>query len=135
MVLASELFGSDHLHTNYLFYDGGCGATGTLLLANLLPRLFHRRVAASSSASCDASCFVKAHAAIAAIALAGAVAAVVLARRSAPLYTRIGLSLEKSRQKRRGMTKRAQSAWSLSQAIASGADPLPSASPSPSPSP
>ena len=40
-MLSSELFGSLNLPQNYMFYDGGCSAFGTLLFANLLPRLWN----------------------------------------------------------------------------------------------
>ena len=37
LVLASEIFGSEHLSKNYMFFDGVSGAIGSLCFANLLP--------------------------------------------------------------------------------------------------
>ena len=111
VVLASELFGSSHLAANYLFFDGGCGAVGTLLLANLLPTFFYSRAAtdddeggsgagsgpdltnrtcAGSSSTClGAQCFLPTHSIIAGLCLLAVVASAVIARRSAGLYRQI----------------------------------------------
>lgn len=51
VVLTSELFGSRHLGQNYMFFDGGCGAVGTLLLANLLPTTFYAAAASPANAT------------------------------------------------------------------------------------
>ena len=96
VVLASELFGSANLGGNYMFFDGFCGALGTLLLANLLPRLFH-----SPEGNCDSHCFVKAHCAVGGFCVLGAVAAALVATRSATLYWRIGASREAARLRKR----------------------------------
>ena len=108
VVLASELFGSSHLAANYLFFDGGCGAVGTLLLANLLPTYFYARAAtndddeggsgadptnstcAGSSTTClGPQCFLPTHSIIAGLCVLAVVASAVIARRSAGLYRQI----------------------------------------------
>lgn len=48
VVLTSEIFGSTHLPTNYLFYDGGCGSVGTVVLANLLPSSIYEMAGAGT---------------------------------------------------------------------------------------
>jgi len=40
VVLVSELFGSDNLASNYMAFDGGCAALGTIVLANYIPSLW-----------------------------------------------------------------------------------------------
>jgi hypothetical protein len=100
------------LAANYLFFDGGCGAVGTLLLANLLPTFFYSRAAtddddeggsgagsgpdltnrtcAGSSSTClGAQCFLPTHSIIAGLCLLAVVASAVIARRSAGLYRQI----------------------------------------------
>ena len=103
-----ELFGSSHLAANYLFFDGGCGAVGTLLLANLLPTYFYARAAtnddheggsgadptnstcAGSSTTClGPQCFLPTHSIIAGLCVLAVVASAVIARRSAGLYRQI----------------------------------------------
>lgn len=96
VVLASEIFGSSNLPANYMFFDGGCGASGTILLANLLPRVFH-----SPEGNCDARCFASTHAAIAGFCLVGSAAAAAVAVSSAHLYWKIGASREAVRLRRR----------------------------------
>jgi hypothetical protein len=96
VVLVSEIFGSSHLQSNYMFFDGGCGASGTILLANLLPRIFN-----SPEGSCDDVCFARTHAAIGAVCLLGAAAASTVAVSSTQLYWKIGSSREAARLRKK----------------------------------
>jgi len=114
VILASELFGSRHLSINYLFYDGGCGAVGTVLLANLLPSFVYHHADPSPlmnpapAATADpqpvsaapappppvkpcigSKCFGPTHEVIMALCAVGAVAVVLLSWRSASLYRRV----------------------------------------------
>lgn len=114
VILSSELFGRRHLMLNYLFYDGGCGCVGNLILANLLSSYVyehaqseqrdaasahhldamsaHRalRVAAASngtSASCyGPDCFRTSHVVVIGLCGAAVLAAAALAVRSRALY-------------------------------------------------
>ena len=51
VVLASELFGRKHLMTNYLFFDGGCGSVGNILIANWLTTYIYEHAEAEQSNS------------------------------------------------------------------------------------
>jgi len=84
-IIASELFGSEHLATNYLFYDGLCGSIGSFLFANLIPSFFFDR-AAHNGKCVGVSCFGPTHAVLCGLCATGIVAASLLARRSAELY-------------------------------------------------
>ena len=105
VVLTSELFGSQHLCVNYMFYDGGCASIGTVVMANLLPTAFyhattstegvgvpHGRLHAASGGEAKAcigpSCFGTTHAIVAALCASGSLAAAVAAVRSSGLYRR-----------------------------------------------
>ena len=46
-----ELFGRRHLVLNYLFFDGGCGAVGNVVIANLLSSALYERALQSQSAN------------------------------------------------------------------------------------
>lgn len=84
VILTSELFGSRRLATNYMFYDGWCAAAGTLALANVLIGFFY------DGAGCvGPQCFGPTHAIVSGLCCVGAVAAAVIACRSAELYQRI----------------------------------------------
>eukprot|EP00967_Tisochrysis_lutea_P065633 scaffold85381_cov30-Tisochrysis_lutea.AAC.2 len=96
VVLTSELFGTVNLQANYMFFDGGCGASGTILLANLMPRIFHSR-----EGNCDSTCYIRAHAVIGGFCILGAAAAAVVAINSTTLYWKIGASREAVRLRRR----------------------------------
>ena len=89
VILCSELFGSRHLAANYMFYDGLCGATGTLLLANVLVGTFY-----SGSGCSGPKCFGPTHAVIAALCVAGAAASGIIVYRSSGLYRQIGKGLQ-----------------------------------------
>ncbi len=110
VVLASELFGSRHLAANYMFFDGGCGAVGTLLLANLLPTYVYAQGATdddddgeggsggapgngtcpgASSTCLGAACFLPTHAIIAGLCALAVIASAIIARRSVGLYRQI----------------------------------------------
>lgn len=84
VVLTSELFGSEHLAVTYLFYDGGCGAVGTLVLANFLPRAFYH-----GDPCVGPGCYGPTHAIIAALNLSGAASSALVAWRAAGLYRRM----------------------------------------------
>ena len=43
VILSSEIFGSTHLTTNYLFLDGGGGAIGNVVLGALVPSIIYQR--------------------------------------------------------------------------------------------
>ena len=88
VVLSSELFGSEHLSSNYMFYDGGCGAVGTLVLANALPNSFYD-TSAGSTKCLGSSCFAPTHWIILCLNLSGAAAALVIVFRSRELYQEI----------------------------------------------
>ena len=103
VVLASELFGSRHLAPNYLFFDGGCGAIGTIFLANLLPSAFYRVTTVAPSAVSQLRdstgaptaegtclgwrCFGISHIVITALCFAAALAAGVISTRARALYS------------------------------------------------
>lgn len=78
---------------NYIFYDGGCGAIGTMGLANLLPRVFYHAPPCPSGPPCapctGGACFGPTHATVAALNFAGAAASAVLAWRAGGLYRRM----------------------------------------------
>jgi hypothetical protein len=109
------LFGpKQHLASNYLFYDGGCGCIGTIILANVLPSIiYHAAEATSNSTSPGAAtrygvndglapsnstsvhcvgpaCFRTTHEIIIGLCGVGVAASVVLAFRSRALYRTIG---------------------------------------------
>ena len=95
VVLSSELFGSAHLAINYMFYDGCCAAVGTMIIANLLPRLFYH---APPGGNCDGPhCYGPTHLIITCLSSFGAIAALVISRRSAPLYREISQSMKDAR--------------------------------------
>ena len=78
-----------------MFYDGGCAAVGTMLMANLLPRIFDH---APPGGSCDgAGCFGPTHAIIAASCIVGVIAALLAGRRSTRLYLHISCSMRMAR--------------------------------------
>ena len=89
VILCSELFGSGRLATNYMFYDGLCGAMGTLLLANVLVGAFY-----SGSGCTGGKCFGPTHSIIAALCVAGAMASGVIVYRSSGLYRQIGKGMQ-----------------------------------------
>ena len=89
VVLASELFGSAHLATNYMFFDGSCGAAGTMLLANALPAYVYAK-AAGGAADCDGPmCFGPTHGVIAALCGCAVIASAMIGCKSAELYRSI----------------------------------------------
>ena len=101
VVLTSELFGSQHLSVNYMFYDGGCGCFGTVVLANLLPSAFYHTTSSTTTqasagtpggegnACIGPSCFGTTHAIVATLCASGSLAAAVAAARSRGLYRRL----------------------------------------------
>lgn len=96
VVLSSELFGSEHLTVNYMFYDGGCAAFGNVVLGNLIPSAIYRAAKGGAGEAVDCigpSCFAASHGIIAAINLTAALASVVLSLRCARLYDVIGSSV------------------------------------------
>jgi hypothetical protein len=98
VVLSSELFGSTHLSSNYMFFDGTAGAIGTLLLANALPSLIYQ-AASKGSLDCDGPmCFGPTHAIIAGLCTAAAGAAGAMAVRSVALYRQISAAQRQSAQ-------------------------------------
>jgi len=88
VVLASELFGSQHLSANYMFYDGGCGAFGTMVLANALPNLFYSNDP-NSDTCLGSHCYEGTHLCIIGLCASGALASVFIAVRSSQLYEEI----------------------------------------------
>ena len=109
VILASELFGREHLVINYLFYDGACGSVGTVLLANVLPSLIYQHAGRPTAAAAAATapdlaiisdeavaaatclgprCFALTHIVVAGLCAVACCAATALALRSAPLYRR-----------------------------------------------
>ena len=98
VVLSSELFGSTHLSSNYMFFDGTAGAIGTLLLANALPSLIYQ-AASKGSLDCEGPfCFGPTHAIIAGLCTAAAGAAGAMAVRSVALYRQISAAQRQSAQ-------------------------------------
>jgi len=96
VVMTSEMFGSKHLPANYLFFDGGCGAVGTILLANILPSAFYH---ATNGNDCVGSgCYAVSHLIIAALCVSGMVAAAFLVKSSGELYGMIGIAVAASYQ-------------------------------------
>ena len=107
MVLTSELFGSPHLQTNYMFYDGLCAAFGVYLLGNVLPSAFYVAPPGAGHQACiGLGCFGPSQAIGAGLCAVATAAAVVMARRSSQLYRRIGRSL-----RRRAATARGGAGW------------------------
>ena len=90
VILASELFGRTHLVLNYLFFDGGCGSVGNLVIANLLSTIVYSRAMhghAGASGQCiGPACFGPTHAVEAFLCALSVCAAAVLALRATPLY-------------------------------------------------
>ena len=100
MVVTSELFGSKHLPTNYMFVDGMSGAFGTMLLANVLPS---RIYAAASDVANDcqgAECFAPTHLIISALCISASVCAAVLSCRSVALYSQIASAMQEASKER-----------------------------------
>ena len=90
VVLASELFGSKHLATNYMFFDGLCGAVGTMLLANALPSAVYTHAAGAGRRDCHGPmCFGPTHGIIAALCVAAIGASALIGCRSQTLYRQI----------------------------------------------
>ena len=72
-----------------MFYDGVCGAVGTMLLANALPSAVYQ-VASDGGNDCSGpQCFGPTHAIIAGLCAAAIGASSVIACRSLPLYRQI----------------------------------------------
>ena len=88
VVLASEIFGSAHLAKNYMFFDGTCGALGSLVFANVLPSTVYA-LSAVGNDCVGASCFGPTHGISVLLCAVGCVLGAMLAKRSAPLYERI----------------------------------------------
>lgn len=98
VVLSSELFGSTHLSSNYMFFDGTSGAIGTLLLANALPSVIYQ-AASKGALDCEGPmCFGPTHAIIAGLCTAAAGAAGAMAVRSVALYRQISAAQRQSAQ-------------------------------------
>jgi len=90
VVLASEIFGSQHLPKNYMFFDGTCGALGSLVFANALPSTIYG-LSAVGNDCIGAICFGPTHGISLLLCAVGCVAGWVVAKRSAPLYAMIAL--------------------------------------------
>lgn len=88
-VIASEVFGSLHLSKNYMFYDGTCGAVGSLLFANLLPSTIYQ-IFANGNDCYGPACFGYTHVLIAFLCACATGAALVVSVRTASLYAQIG---------------------------------------------
>jgi MFS family permease len=89
VVLASELFGSKHLATNYMFFDGSCGAIGTMLLANALPAFVYANAARGAADCVGPLCFGPTHAVIALLCGCAVVASVAIGCKTTELYRSI----------------------------------------------
>ena len=77
-----------NLPQNYMFYDGGCSAFGTLLFANLLPRLWN-----TGTQDCIGSgCYGWTHIILIVANLVGMAATCAAGCRSRELYRRISIS-------------------------------------------
>jgi len=98
VVMASELFGSKNLPTNYMFYDGGCGAVGTILLANLLPSAFYHTTDGNNCIG--SACFRTAHLIIMVLCASGVVTGSLLSYRSSALYKIIARAVQASQDER-----------------------------------
>eukprot|EP00658_Telonema_sp_P-2_P040730 TRINITY_DN29122_c0_g1_i2.p1 TRINITY_DN29122_c0_g1~~TRINITY_DN29122_c0_g1_i2.p1 ORF type:complete len:574 (-),score=109.27 TRINITY_DN29122_c0_g1_i2:256-1977(-) len=85
VILASELYGSKNLSANYMFYDGGCGAFGTMVLANAIPDLFYKTPPGSNTCT-GPHCYSTTHLCIIGLNLTGCVAAAAISLRSTQLY-------------------------------------------------
>lgn len=91
-ILASELFGSKHLQMNYLFFDGGGGCLGNLLMARALTGAVLN--AHSTGDECiGAGCFGLVHATIFCMNLVGIMFALLMVQRSRPIYELIHKAL------------------------------------------
>jgi hypothetical protein len=97
VILVSELFGTVHLGTNYMFFDGFCSAAGTYGLAKLLPQsvyMAHSNPTAgdsgdddSGSHSCHgAGCFRLTHLVIGAVSFSAVFVSCAVAYRTRGLY-------------------------------------------------
>jgi MFS family permease len=97
VVLASELFGTTHLGTNYMFFNGICGGGGTLVFAKAIPQAVYQAHCAAGSSTCSgAECFRAAHLSTAGALALAAAAAAALAVRTRPLYAIVCRNLEKA---------------------------------------
>ena len=91
VVLASELFGSEHISKNYMFYDGVSGAVGSLVFANFLPSAMYQAFAVGNKCF-GFYCFGPTHAIISVACAVAALVAFFISSRSAPLYAQITAS-------------------------------------------
>ena len=87
-VLGSEIFGSEHLAKNYMFYDGSCGALGAMVFANLLPSAVYSWSAVGNDCY-GAVCFGPTHGIIVVLCTFGCALGLAVAQRSAKLYAMI----------------------------------------------
>ena len=74
--------------TRAVFYDGTCGALGSITLANLLPSYVYQ-LSAHGNVCWGAACFGPTHAIIAVLCTFGSCAAAVVSVRSRSLYRQI----------------------------------------------
>ena len=100
MVVTSELFGSKHLPTNYMFVDGMSGAFGTMLLANVIPSRIYAAASDGANDCQGPECFAPTHLIISALCISASVCAATLAYRSVPLYSQIASAMQLASQER-----------------------------------
>ncbi|KAK3243818.1 hypothetical protein CYMTET_46543 [Cymbomonas tetramitiformis] len=90
VVVCSELFGSLHMGSNYMLYDGGGNALGALMLAKFLPQTIYQAHVAHGEKTCyGQACFSGSHLVLIALNMASIASALFLTLRNRSLYQRL----------------------------------------------
>lgn len=89
VVIASELFGLEHLSENYMLFDGFGSAVGNVVLAYYLPAYFADRAVVGSQDCYGSACFGPTHLILIGLSIAAFISALWLAHRTQKLYANI----------------------------------------------
>ncbi|CAB9515816.1 Nodulin-like [Seminavis robusta] len=89
VLIVGEVFGTAHMATNYLFYDGGSSAFGTLLLSKFVTQeVYEDHIDSSAETTCyGAECFQLSHWVVVALAMSCVVAALHLLQQTREVYS------------------------------------------------
>ena len=104
VLIVSERWGQQHLAGNYMFYDGVTAAIGALIFGKILPQIIYEQHADQDHGNrkhikcVGPDCFGATLQVIAAAALLGAVAAIILTFRTRRLYRTICQRLTSQKQ-------------------------------------
>lgn len=94
VIITSEVFGTKFLPDNYMLYDGGSTFLGSIVLSRILAGSVQEAHTLPGSKTClGAGCFQITHVVVLALNLLGIIAALVMVRKSAPVYRHIHQSL------------------------------------------